>query len=214
MNKTKIKLLLVDNHVLFRKGLKAIISEFQDFEIIGDFSDLEDSIPLIHTGIVDIVVIDTDFTKVSFFDILELGSAHKRNTKFIALTFADSLNESLDVISSGVDGYLLKVEEIDDLILSLKKAYKGEFVLSDKLTNNLIDLIREKVNFPFHNLLSERELDVLRLVYSGYSNKQISQELFLSENTIKTHLKHIYNKFSVKNRKEAIVKAKMWGIFR
>lgn len=214
MKRSLIKLLLVDNHVLFRKGLKAILVDYPDFEIIGDFSDIKECIPLLQSEIVDIILIDTDFQNVSFREIKVLDSENQKTPKIVALTFANSLNDSLDVISSGVDGYLLKDEEIDDLITYLINTSKGIFVLSDKLVNNLVNLVRQKVEFPISFLLSERELEVLKLVFSGYSNKQVSQALYLSENTIKTHLKHIYNKLSVKSRKEAIIKAKLWGIFR
>ncbi len=214
MKKSLIKLLLVDNHVLFRKGLKAILVDYPDFEIIGDFSDIKECIPLLQSEKVDIILIDTDFQKVSFKEIKNFDSDDLTTPKIVALTFANSINDSLDVISSGVDGYLLKDEEIEDLITFLKNACKGIFVLSEKLTNNLVNLVREKVEFPINFLLSDRELEVLKLVYSDYSNKQVSQTLYLSENTIKTHLKHIYNKLSVTSRKEAIIKAKLWGIFR
>lgn len=200
--------------MLFRKGLKAILVDYPDFEIIGDFSDIKECIPLLQSEIVDIILIDTDFQNVSFREIKVLDSENQKTPKIVALTFANSLNDSLDVISSGVDGYLLKDEEIDDLITYLINTSKGIFVLSDKLVNNLVNLVRQKVEFPISFLLSERELEVLKLVFSGYSNKQVSQALYLSENTIKTHLKHIYNKLSVKSRKEAIIKAKLWGIFR
>jgi len=213
-NKTKIKLVLVDNHVLFRKGLKAILSDYSDFEVIGDFSNLHESLPLIQFGNIDILIIDTDFSKFSSKELKINEPGREKSTKVLALTLENSPIQNLNVITSGVDGYLLKDEEIEDLITNLKKIFEGKFVLSEKLNKNLVDLIQEKMNFPFHYILSEREFDVLRLVQDGLTNKEISQNLFLSENTVKTHLKHIFKKLSVKNRKDAIAKAKMWGIFK
>lgn len=212
--KTKLQLVLIDSHLLFRKGLKAIISDYPDFEVVGDFSTWKECILLLQNEKVDILILDTNFSEFSANEIKKLVSKGNDYPKIIALTFANSMIQSLDVITSGVDGYLLKDEEIDNLIANLKNAYTGNFVLSEKLNKDLIALIKEKTNFPFHFLLSEREFEVLKLVHAGLTNREISQKLFLSENTIKTHLKHIYKKFSVKSRKDAIQKAKMWGFFK
>jgi len=213
-NKTELKIVLVDTHLLFRKGLKAIISDYPDFEVVGDFSTWKESIPIFQNEIVDILVIDTDFSEFSANELKTLVSKGNDYPKILALTFSNSMIQSLDVITSGVDGYLLKDEEIENLIAHLRNVCTGNFVLSEKLNNDVIGLIKEKSNFPFHFLVSEREFEVLKLVQDGLTNKEISQKLFLSENTIKTHLKHIYKKFSVKSRRDAIQKAKMWGFFR
>lgn len=212
-NKEKIRLVLVDNHLLFRKGLKAIISDYTDFEVIGDFSNWRDCIPLLQNEKVDILVIDTNFSNFSANDFKKSVSKGIDFPKILALTFANSIFQSHEVITSGVDGYLLKDEEIENLIANLRKVHSGIFVLSEQLNQELISLIKEKTNFPFHYLLSEREFEVLKLVHEGLTNKEISQKLFLSENTVKTHLKHIYKKIAVKSRKDAILKAKMWGFF-
>lgn len=212
--KLNLKLVLVDSHLLFRKGLKAIISDYPDLEVVGDFSAWKDSIPLLQSNKIDILIIDTNFSEFSASEVKKFISNGFHNPKILALTFVNSIQQSLDVITSGVDGYLLKDEEIENLVENIRNVCAGNFVLSEKLNQDLIALIKEKTNFPFHYVLSEREFDVLKLIQDGFTNKEISMQLFLSENTVKTHLKHIYKKLSVKSRKEAIRKAKMWGFFK
>jgi DNA-binding NarL/FixJ family response regulator len=107
---------------------------------------------------------------------------------------------------------LLKNEEVDLIVDYLRKINAGRFMLSESMVEELVQLLIEKNEFPVHYYISEREMEVLKLLKTGLSNQQISKRLFLSENTIKTHIKHIFKKLSVSNRKDAIEKAILWGI--
>jgi DNA-binding NarL/FixJ family response regulator len=208
----KLKIILVDTHVLFRKGLKAILSDYTDFTVVSDFSNWNECIPNLLTEKVDIIIIDTDFSKFAKEEFPIFFKENNLHTKILALTLANSKKEVLSAIQTGINGYLLKNEEIDVLVQNLKRLHQGKFVVSDDLVEQIVQLIKVKNDFPFQYFLSERELDVLKLVNSGSSNKQISQSLFISENTVKTHIKHLFKKFSVNNRKDVVEKAKYWGI--
>ena len=130
------------------------------------------------------------------------------------MTLAKSRLEFLNSINAGIHGFILKDEEIDYLINCIKKIHSGRFIVSESMVDKLVELLIEKSEFPINLLISDRELEILRLIHNGFSNGQISNHLFLSENTIKTHIKHIYKKMSVSNRKEAIEKGILWGILK
>ncbi|HSM26348.1 MAG TPA: response regulator transcription factor [Anaerolineaceae bacterium] len=210
----KIKIILIDHHVLFRKGLRAILNDYPSFEVVGDYSDWDEYQQKNFTADINILIVDTDFSQYTKEELRMKKNRINKTAKILALSFLNSHYDLLDALKTGVDGFLLKDEAIETLVDNLKKVHQGKFVLSEDLIEVLIRLLVEKNDFPFHNFLSKRELIVLEMLNSGFTNKQISQKLFLSENTIKTHLKHIFKKFSVNNRKKAVEKAKLWGILR
>ena len=208
----KVKLFLIDDHVLFRKGLKAILFDYPELEILGEASSLEESESKLSKTPADIVIMDIDLIKIKpkyiTQKILNKGLARK----VLILTFARSKSELLRGIKAGANGFLLKNEEIDILIDSLNKLMKGKFVLSDALISDLIHFVDEKNEIPVKSIFSKREIEILELIKDGFSNPQISQKLFISENTVKTHIKNLYKKMSVSNRKESIEKGILWGI--
>ena len=211
-NDKKIKIFLVDNHVLFRKGLRAILSDYSDINVIGDVSTYQECIPLLIKEPADLLVMDTDFQNLNAFEIRNEIIDKKLSTRVIALTLAITRLEFLNALKSGIYGYLLKDEEVDILVDCLRKIYNGRIIISEAMIEKLVHLLIEKNEFPVHFFISERELEVLQLLKTGLSNQQISKRLYISENTIKTHIKHIFKKLSVSNRKDAIEKAILWGI--
>jgi len=210
----KIKLFLIDNHVLFRKGLKAILIDYPDLEILGESSTLGESESILSNSPADIVIIDIDLhnIKPAFFmnNIFKKGLAKK----VLILTFAKSRIDILRGIKAGANGYLLKNEEIEILLESFNKLINGKLVLSDALTSDLIQFVAEKNELPIKSIFSTREIEILEMIKEGFSNPQISQKLFISENTVKTHIKHLYKKMSVSSRKESVEKGILWGIIK
>jgi DNA-binding NarL/FixJ family response regulator len=207
----KIKVFLIDNHVLFRKGLCALLNDYSDLDVLGDVSTIQESLPLLAINPVDLVIIDTDLMQIDTLEIKNLIDK-KLSKRFVVLTLSKSRLEFLNALKSGINGYLLKNEEVDLIVDYLRKINAGRFMLSESMVEELVQLLIEKNEFPVHYYISEREMEVLKLLKTGLSNQQISKRLFLSENTIKTHIKHIFKKLSVSNRKDAIEKAILWGI--
>ncbi|MDO9085691.1 MAG: response regulator transcription factor [Anaerolineaceae bacterium] len=213
MNKDKkIKIFLVDNHVLFRKGLMAILNDYDDLNVIGDVSTYQECIPLLLKEPADLLVMDTDFRNLNAFEIKNNIIDEKLSTRVIAVTLSKTRLDFLYALKSGINGYLLKDEEVEILVDCLRKIHIGRFIISEAMIEKLVHLLIEKNEFPVHSFISERELEVLQMLETGLSNQQISKRLFLSENTIKTHIKHIFKKLSVTNRKDAIEKAILWGL--
>ena len=208
----QIKVFLIDKNALFRKGLRAILADFPEYIVIGDASDIGTAELILKDHPADLLIIDADFRTEEASENISRIAEKKLSKRVIVLTLTKSKQEFLKAIQSGINGYLLKDEEIDHLLESLKKIHAGRFIVSELMVDKLVEFVIEKNKFPKNLLLSTRELEVLLLLQNGYSNNQISKELFITENTIKTHIKHIYKKMSVSNREEAIVKGILWGI--
>ena len=213
-NENSIRIFLIDNHALFRKGLKAILADYPNFDIIGDSSNYLQAESILQENPVDMILIDTDFYTIKNNEFSENFLNKNLTKKIVALTFAKSKLEFLNAIKSGIHGYILKDEEIEYLIVCIEKIHSGRFIISESMVDKLVELLIQKSEFPINFLISDRELEVLNLIQNGYSNSQIGKHLFLSENTIKTHIKHIYKKMSVSNRREAIEKGILWGILK
>lgn len=208
----QIKVFLIDKNALFRKGLRAILADYPEYIVIGDASDIGTAELILKDHPADLLTIDADFRTEEASENISGIAEKKLSKRVIVLTLTKSKQEFLKAIQSGINGYLLKDEEIDHLLESLKKIHAGRFIVSELMVDKLVEFVIEKNKFPKNLLLSTRELEVLLLLQNGYSNNQISKELFITENTIKTHIKHIYKKMSVSNREEAIVKGILWGI--
>lgn len=207
-----IRIFIVDNHALFRKGLKAILADFPHFTVVGDTPGYLEAESILEENPVDVMLIDTDFFAIKNRDFFDNILEKKLTKKIVALTLSKSRLEFINAIKSGIHGYILKDEEIDYLIDCIFKIHAGRFIVSESMVEKLVELLITKSEFPINLLISDREKEVLSLIQNGFSNSQISKHLFLSENTIKTHIKHIYKKMSVSNRKEAIEKGILWGI--
>jgi len=209
---SKIKILLVDDNSLFRKGLKAIFTDYPELQVIGDLSTVQNAEELLSKEIIDIVLVDSDFRTIDIWNQLKSIKSKYKSLKIVIFSLRKSKLEFLNAIRVGIDGYFLKNDEIEELIQNIRKVVSGEFIISDELIKILVDLVIDKHEIPTQSLISERELQVLRCIQQGYSNSQISKEIFLSENTIKTHIKHIFKKLSVNTRKDAVEKGILWGI--
>ncbi len=203
---------MIDKNALFRKGIRAILADYPEYAVIGDTSDFATAELILKDHPADLVIIDADFRHVDENEIISKITAKKLSKRVVVLTLNKSKREFLNAIQSGINGYLLKDEEIEHLLVSLKKIYAGRFIVSELMVDKLVEFVIEKNKFPKNLLLSDRELEVLQLLQNGFSINQISKKLFITENTIKTHIKHIYKKLSVSNREEAIVKGILWGI--
>ena len=210
----KIKIFLIDGHSLFRKGLKAILSDNPDFVVKGDISSLKEKDVVQASQPIDIILIDTDFIKTNFLETINYLKEKKFARKIVVLTLNKSKLSLINNFRLGIDGYLLKDDEVEELTSKIIRINSGNFIISDKLIPTIIEMLLEKNEIPIECLISERELQVLEHIQQGYSNKQISNKLFISENTIKTHIKHIFKKFAVSNRKDAIEKGILWGILK
>lgn len=198
----KTKVLLIDDHPLMRRGIKQLIELEDIFEVIGDAGNGNDGISLALQLNPDLIVLDLNMKGLSGLDTLKALRNEGVDARIVILTVSDAKNDIFALIDAGADGYLLKDTEPDVLLAQLKRIAGGEVVLSDSIKDLLLE--RHSSKDPIYSL-TDREMDVLQQIATGLSNKQIAGRLFISEETVKVHIRNLLRKLNVHSRVAATV---------
>lgn len=198
----KIKVLLIDDHPLMRRGIKQLIELEEHFEVIGDVGNGDEGIALALKSEPDLIILDLNMKGLPGLDILKALRNDEVGARIVILTVSDSKADIFALIDAGADGYLLKDTEPDVLLNQIKQIANGEVILSDSIKDLLLD--RRPSQDPIYSL-TEREMGVLQLIATGASNKQIAGELFISEETVKVHIRNLLRKLNVHSRVAATV---------
>ena len=207
----EIRIVVVDDHTLFRRGLVGLLSEMQDFQIVGEASDGQDALDVIAKQKPDIVLLDVNMPGMDGVETLRALQKLGLDSRVLMLTISQQEEDLLGAIRAGAKGYLLKNTEPEALRNTIKQVVAGRSVLAPEVTEQVLNLVRSsQLGSP--NLLTEREVDVLRYLARGLTTSQAGAELYISENTVKTHIRHIHEKLDVSNRAEAIAKATQLGL--
>ncbi|QCB29407.1 LuxR C-terminal-related transcriptional regulator [Corynebacterium endometrii] len=210
-----IRVLLADDHEIVRLGLRAILEEAEDIEVVGEVATAEAAIATAQAGSIDVVLMDLRFG-AGIEGTRVLGGAEATKTirdtmdnppKVLVVTNYDTDADILGAIESGAVGYLLKDAPPAELVAAVRSAAEGDSALSPMVADRLMTRVRTP-----RTSLTPRELEVLKLVASGASNREIGQELMLSEATVKSHLVHIYDKLGVRSRTSAVAAAREQGV--
>jgi len=204
-----IRVLVADDHSIVRKGLRAFLSLQSDLEIVGEAADGEEAVRMAQQLEPDVVLMDI---KMPMMDGIAATAAIRRDlpdTEVIALTSVLEDASVVGAIKAGAIGYLLKDTEADDLCRAIKAAAAGQVQLSPEAAARLVREVRAP-DSP--EPLSQRELDVLKLLGEGNSNKEIAKSLTLSEKTVKTHVSNILGKLNVPSRTQAALYAVRIGL--
>ena len=203
-----MRIMIVDDHVLFREGLASLLSADDDFEVVAQAGSVREAIAMARQHRPEVVLMDFSLPDGSGAEASEVILHEQPDCKIVFLTVYETDDKLLAAVRSGAKGYLLKNLPISELIRSLHGLEDGEAALSRKMTTRLMEeLSRDRqVDGVKKNLslLSQREMDVLRELASGASNREIAQNLFISENTVKHHLHNILAKLEVQNRRQAV----------
>ena len=210
-----IKILIADDQSLFREALKTLLSAYPGLDIVGDASNGEEALRMAFTLTPDVVLMDLRMPIMDGVEatrkIVKLG----KNIKVIVLTTFDDDETVFEGLRAGAVGYLLKDVSADKLIEAIRAASKGEYFLLPSITAKVISefsrISRPTVADPQKILpdpLSTREIEILRYVATGASNKEIADTLVISEGTVKNHLSSILSKLGVRDRMQAVLKAK------
>jgi len=202
----KIKLVVVDDHTLFRRGLVGLLSEMPDFEVAGEASDGIEAVPLIGHLRPDLVLMDINMPGMNGVEALRAVRLSDPAQKVLMLTISQNEEDLLGAILAGANGYLLKNAEPEVLRSTIHQVLKGNSVLSPEITQKVLMSLRRSQQNSGQSLLSSREVDVLRCMAKGLTTRQIADALYISENTVKTHIRHILEKFEVNNRAQAVAK--------
>ena len=198
----KLKVLIIDDHPLMRRGIKQLVELEEGFEVVGGAGNGSEGVDLALQTAPDLIILDLNMKGLSGLDTLKALRAEGVDARIVILTVSDAKNDIFTLIDAGADGYLLKDTEPDTLLSQLKRIAQGEVILSDSIKNLLIE--RQSSQEPIYSL-TDREMDVLRLIATGLSNKQIAGQLFISEETVKVHIRNLLRKLNVHSRVAATV---------
>ncbi len=203
-----IRILIVDDHVLFREGLAAIIRAEKDIEVVGFAGSVKEAIEVAHTVSPEIILMDFGLPDGTGADATRRILDQHPECKIIFLTMSEDEDDLFAAIRSGARGYLLKDIRPSKLVTTLRSVSQGESALSRTMTLRLMEeLARSDVptrpRDPKLAKLTPRELDVLRHLAQGLTNQEIARKLFLSENTVKYHVHSILEKLELSDRREA-----------
>jgi DNA-binding NarL/FixJ family response regulator len=212
---TKVRLAVVDDHALFRAGLISLLSEMPEFEIVGNAGDGAGALEIVHRNKPDILLLDVNMPGMSGVEVVRAlkSSPPPGECRVIMLTISKNEEDLLGAIAAGADGYLLKSSEPDELRRAILLVYQGMSVLSPQVTRQVLKAASTGEHNPAaESSLSAREMEVLACLAQGKTTTQIANELFISENTVKTHVRHILEKLTASNRAEAVSKATQMGL--
>ncbi|MEZ8732028.1 response regulator [Vibrio splendidus] len=199
---TICKVMLVDDHPLMRRGISQLLSFEDEFEVIAEASNGTEAVALAHEEKPDLILLDLNMKGMSGLDTLKALRTDGSSANIVILTVSDSPADIEAIVKAGADGYLLKDTEPDELIELLKQAHHGDKAYSSVVSRYLNDA--ESRNDIFDQL-TEREMQILQEVAKGYRNKQIADHLFISESTVKVHMKSLLKKLQVPSRTAATV---------
>lgn len=196
------KILLVDDHPLMRRGIGQLLGLEDCFDIVGEASNGVEAIALANEFQPDMILLDLNMKGMSGLDTLKALRKEGIDSQIIILTVSDNRADIDALIKAQADGYLLKDTEPDDLIALLKQAQKGETVYSELVKEHLATR-DDRENLL--DQLTDREMQILKEVAKGYRNKQIADHLFISESTVKVHMKSLLKKLKVASRTAATI---------
>lgn len=199
---TPSRILLIDDHPLMRQGMRQLLELDDQFHIVGEASNGTDGIQLaLQTG-PDVIILDLNMKGISGLDTLRKLRAEGVDARIIVLTVSDAPSDIFALVDAGVDGYLLKDSDTTELLGQIRQAAKGESAFSEVVRKHLLE--RRPQQDPF-SALTDRERDVLQWIATGMSNKQIAAHLFISEETVKVHIRNLLRKLNVHSRVAATV---------
>jgi len=202
----QITILIVDDHVLIREGIAKILSLEQRFRIIAEAGNGRKALELCRANKPDIVLLDINLPDMNGTDVCKIIKEEFPSTGVIALTIHDQEEYIIEMIRNGIAAYLLKDVSPNQLINTILQVAEGKSFISPSLTTKIFNQITKLSNKPAESRpwgLTEREMEVLRLVAKGDSNKIIAGKLFISEKTVKNHLTNIFQKLDVSDRTQA-----------
>lgn len=210
-----IRVLLADDHEIVRLGLRAVLESAEDIEVIGEVATAEAAIAAAQAGGIDVILMDLRFGAGVEGTCLTTGADATAEIKrtmtkpphVLVVTNYDTDADILGAIEAGALGYLLKDAPPEELLAAVRSAAEGDTALSPTVANRLMTRVRTP-----RSSLTPRELEVLKLVAAGSSNRDIGQILLLSEATVKSHLVHIYDKLGVRSRTSAVAAAREQGV--
>ncbi|MBM4446762.1 MAG: response regulator transcription factor [Chloroflexi bacterium] len=210
-----IKILIADDHPVVREGLFAMLSREADFEVVGDAKDGVEAVNKAKELKPDVVLMDLRMPEMDGVEAMRQIKSVVPDVRFIILTTYSDDEYIFSGIEAGARAYLLKDAPREDLFKAIRAVYQGESLIQPVVASKLLDRFSElSRRTPSGDELSERELEILRLMAKGAANKEISAQLSIAQSTVKTHIANIFQKLGVNDRTEAVTQALKKGIIR
>jgi DNA-binding NarL/FixJ family response regulator len=203
----RISIMVVDDHALFRRGLISLLDEMPEFVVVGEAANGQEAVENIQRVAPDLLLLDINMPVMDGIQALSAIRKKLPEQKVLMLTISQNDDDLIDAIVSGANGYLLKNTEPDMLRMTIQQVVAGNAVLAPEITSKVLQAVRRAKTDRGRGLLSDREIDVLKCLARGQTTSQIAATLFISENTVKTHIRHILEKMEVNNRAEAVARA-------
>jgi DNA-binding NarL/FixJ family response regulator len=209
----KLRVLIVDDHALFRRGLQMVLRQEDDIDVVGEAADGHEAVDKAQELMPDVVLMDVRMPGQSGIKATERIRDNLPHAKILMLTISDEEVDLYDAIKAGASGYLLKEISIDEVADAVRSVWAGQSRISPSMASKLLTEFaamsrraEERQQLPAPRL-TDREMEVLKLVAQGMNNRDIAKELFISENTVKNHIRNILEKLHLHSRMEAVVYA-------
>jgi two-component system NarL family response regulator len=206
-----IRVLICDDHALFRRGLIMVLESEEGIEVVAEAEDGEEAIRKSEDVAPDVVLMDVRMPRMSGIEATRAIADAVPTAKILMLTVSDEEEDLYEAVKAGATGYLLKEISIEEVANAIRAVVTGQSLISPSMAskllsefNNLAKQAQQKVIAP---KLTDRELQVLKLVAQGMSNREAAETLFISENTVKNHVRNILEKLHLHSRMEAVVYA-------
>jgi two-component system NarL family response regulator len=210
-----IRTIIVDDHALFRRGLEMVLASEPDIELVGQASDGAEAVEKAAESLPDIVLMDIRMPRSNGIEACRAMKEAAPSAKIIILTISDEEEDLFEAIRAGASGYLLKDIPLDEVADTVRAVHGGQSLINPSMAGKLLTefatLARrddgERAQEVPAPRLTEREMQVLKLVARGMNNRDIAKELFISENTVKNHVRNILEKLQIHSRMEAVMVA-------
>jgi DNA-binding NarL/FixJ family response regulator len=208
-----IRVLIADDHALFRRGLQMVLEQEPDISVVGEAGDGQEAVEKAGETMPDVVLMDVRMPKRGGIEATKAIKELMPHIKILMLTISDEEADLYDAIKAGATGYLLKEVSIEEVGNAIRSVQTGQSLISPSMASKLLSefatMVKradEKQSAP-QPRLTDREMEVLKLVAKGRNNRDIAKELFISENTVKNHIRNILEKLHLHSRMEAVVYA-------
>lgn len=214
-----IKLIIADDHRLFREGLKALLSVTEDIEIAGEAEDGENAVKQCSAKMPDIILMDINMPGLNGIQATQAILEKHPQTGIIMLTMLEDDASIFNAMRAGARGYLLKGADPNEVLSVIRAVAEGQALFGPAVAARVLGFFKELGSHPKSQHtqaafpeLTERELEILRLIAQGLNNQEIAQKLFLSPKTVRNHITNIFSKLQVADRAQAIVRAREAGV--
>ena len=210
----KISIMIVDDHPLFRKGMRSLLESLPDFEVVGEAADGHAAVQLAGDIQPDLILMDLQMPESSGLEAIRAIMSASPNIRILVVTLFEDDDSVFAALRAGARGYLLKDADEEEMVRAMRAVANNEAIFSPAIANRVLSYFATSPALPkaIFPGLTERELDILRLMAQGNTNHQIAENLVLSQKTVSNYVSNIFSKLQVADRTQAILKAREAGI--